>query len=515
MGNAPKIDINEEYEKLVPLTIRESLFDESDDYESLRQYIIDHPKEVYQKDLLPFSEIKVTNYVEFRKQGVIDKESSNGKHLFFIKQSVKGQADFCDAAGYYISATNEFVILPFSYIIKDSRGYIPIRHSRKGNKDGKNLYIVSQLDFSTPEDAASFVLGRRADLEEWIDSRGKGLLTYYKKLAKQNPLPSSGQIDSQRQKTQQQTPLNLDNKRIFCIREEGVCDVSGFYDTDTGYFYILEDSKIALHVDKEFEASPTGQARKRLLSSRCIEADGYYIVQKDAKCRNATAAACYAMGKEVTYIEWETKDGMALKDYYPNKFFNKKSLFERLFKPEKNAAAPAPVAPPKPEPVVEDGSNHPFFILKYTDQGMIYDAKGYYDKVNKKFILTSGSCWSKDVTKEYQFTASEMLRRNEIKKSCRLENGVYRQFRDVLCDSPSQAASFVLGRSANGWEEWRDVYTDTLKEVYKGESEEEVKKKVIADVVTMLQSPISQVLSALENGSGHSLHGLLKAIMDY
>ena len=89
----------------------------------------------------------------------------------------------------------------------------------------------------------------------------------------------------------------------------------------------------------------------------------------------------------------------------------------------------------------------------------------------------SGSIWSLEVTKSYQFTASEFMRRNTIKKSCKLMFGAFKQFKDVLCDSPSQAASYVLGRNANGWEEWIDKDGRTMKEVFNGSSEDEVKKK--------------------------------------
>ena len=39
--------------------------------------------------------------------------------------------------------------------------------------------------------------------------------------------------------------------------------------------------------------------------------------------------------------------------------------------------------------------------------------------------------------------------------------------RDAICGSPSAAASFVIGRSVNGWLEWKDESNRTLKEVYK------------------------------------------------
>ena len=69
------------------------------------------------------------------------------------------------------------------------------------------------------------------------------------------------------------------------------------------------------------------------------------------------------------------------------------------------------------------------------------------------------------------------MRRSVIQKNCKLILGTYKQFRDVLCDSPSQAASYVIGRSANGWEEWVDKDGRTLKEVFRDTDEEESQKK--------------------------------------
>ena len=46
-----------------------------------------------------------------------------------------------------------------------------------------------------------------------------------------------------------------------------------------------------------------------------------------------------------------------------------------------------------------------------------------------------------------------------------LDNGTYRLGRDVLFRSPSGASDVVLGRSSNGWIEWRDSAGRTLDEL--------------------------------------------------
>ena len=185
-----KLNINAEYEKLIPPTQRESLFEDSEDYESLRQYIIDQPRIHFSKNKYPFSGIQLTSYVDYRKQDIIDQERENNKHIFYLKQSQKGRSDFCDAAGYYVKETRGFVLLPYSHIINKAQPSAPKGYGRKGALDGVNLYTLSLISFWSPEVAASYVLGQSAGLDEWIDSKGKGLLAYYKELEpKPKPKP--------------------------------------------------------------------------------------------------------------------------------------------------------------------------------------------------------------------------------------------------------------------------------------------------------------------------------------
>ena len=62
-----EININEEYETLVPPSERKSLFDDSEDYVIFRQYIIEQPRTVFLNMKLPFSEVKLLSIVEYKK----------------------------------------------------------------------------------------------------------------------------------------------------------------------------------------------------------------------------------------------------------------------------------------------------------------------------------------------------------------------------------------------------------------------------------------------------------------
>lgn len=50
-------------------------------------------------------------------------------------------------------------------------------------------------------------------------------------------------------------------------------------------------------------------------------------------------------------------------------------------------------------------------------------------------------------------------------------DGEYIFTQDFLFSSPSTAAAVVLGRSANGWVEWKDDHGQTLSDVYRAPSE--------------------------------------------
>ena len=93
-SKAEDININEEFEKILPSTPRKSLFDDSEDYERLREYIIAQPYNSLRKRNLPFAEVELIEHIDFQRSNGIDKATEEHKHLFFIRQSEKGKEDF-------------------------------------------------------------------------------------------------------------------------------------------------------------------------------------------------------------------------------------------------------------------------------------------------------------------------------------------------------------------------------------------------------------------------------------
>lgn len=446
------IDIQSEFEKILPPTPRKSLFDENDDYESLREYIITQPYNSLHKRSLPFAEVELMDYIDYKRNEAIDKATHNRKHLFFIRQSTKGKEEFCDAVGFYQHGSKSFILMPYSYIVAKVHGQVPHRGQRLTSCriDGVNKYTTQSISFISPEDAAIFVLGQGARLEEWIDRRGKGLLEYYPDLKKQSePLPSLN-IDTLSQSIHPAIPN--DEKKIFTISIEGVCKASGYFDMGTGYFFIMKGSLLALKPGKDYEKSASGMARNRMLAASCTCIGGFYVVNKDTKCRSASAAASYVLGRASSYIEWEDIKGNGLKDYFPERFYRKKDTTLRVSLNTNKTHS--------------EDSVHLFYINKQDESGSECKASGYFDVTMGSFILKEGSKWSNDVTKDYRYTASETKRRIHIQKDCIFMIGCIIQTKDIICDSPSTAASFVLGRFADGWEEWMDKNGNSLKEVY-------------------------------------------------
>ncbi|MEU0502030.1 DUF4357 domain-containing protein [Nocardia sp. NPDC005998] len=101
-------------------------------------------------------------------------------------------------------------------------------------------------------------------------------------------------------------------------------------------------------------------------------------------------------------------------------------------------------------------------------QGRLLDARG--ENYSKMFVVREGSPVRQDVVPSFPTRGrSQYRRRQEL-----IENGTIVESRrypgyleaaeDIECYSPSEAASIVLGRKANGWTEWVDGDGRTLGE---------------------------------------------------
>ena len=79
-----------------------------------------------------------------------------------------------------------------------------------------------------------------------------------------------------------------------------------------------------------------------------------------------------------------------------------------------------------------------------------------------KFIVLKGSRASKFFYDSVKISNTKLV--NKLINECKIreENEYYLVIEDCIFTSPSAAAKFILGRSANGWSEWKTYEGDTL-----------------------------------------------------
>lgn len=264
------------------------------------------------------------------------------------------------------------------------------------------------------------------------------------------------------------------DRHLFFIKEDGVCDAKGFYDEKTKFFFICKDSLVSYETDIFYVINDKEFARETFLKKICEKIKGYYRVVRDAKCRSASAAACYVLGSLSDYTSWKDTEGKTLTDIFPDDF--SMPIQEKRTKPKKDQT------PKKKEqtkrsvdsclnkqqkpPKVDESSQTTkevrlgrppryFYIIRKDMGNKSCHAKGMYDKVKDKFIIMEGSELSHEVTSSYRFTASDIKRNKFIKLNCGNSQYDFKLKRDAICNSPDEAACFVLGENANGWVEWK------------------------------------------------------------
>jgi hypothetical protein len=111
-------------------------------------------------------------------------------------------------------------------------------------------------------------------------------------------------------------------------------------------------------------------------------------------------------------------------------------------------------------------TDHVFYIYENDTPFRQCNAIGRYDPLAKCFVLLQGSLLSLDVDSSFRYSAGEMQRRIFIQKNCMRNGDGYYLKKDTICSTPDQAASYVLGKVANGKDVWMDDAGNTLAEVY-------------------------------------------------
>lgn len=457
-------NMTNEYEKIFGKAKSINLFDSDEDYEKLRQYIISQPSNYIKSRVLPFDDIKLMPYHEFVLEQEIESLVKEGKHIFYIKQS----QPFCKAACYFDANNCNIILLRHSYIVNSnsySNDFSLLLDRRnllmhKSHQDNQGRYLTENVRCPSPLVTASYVLGRKADLSEWCDEKGKSIVSFYSELTRlQIQETKKRENERNRQKIGRELLELLTgitnylikraaNRHVFYIERSGVCRASGYLEEDSKQFFIQKGSLVSKESDVVYASSQSGKARLRFLDKACVSKSHNYYVSKDAKCRSASAAACYVLGRKADFTEWKDDKGRSLEDVYPNRFFTPQT---------KSSQSPFLFATDDP-PL--------FHIIKTDDPKRYCRAYGTYDGIGNQFLILKDSILSLDVSSSYRFSATEYQRQKFIKLNCVKKSNGFVMKRDAVCKSPDVAASFVLGESANGWLEWRDDLNRKLKEIY-------------------------------------------------
>ncbi len=458
MNTTTENDINEEYERLFGMPKQINLFDTDEEYESFRQYILEQPQLIVDNSVLPFNDIHLKPFVEINRERVIEAEKKKEHHIFFIKQSKEGSKDYCFAAGYFDLESLQFIILRYS-CVAPSNFFAPedyalqvTRRKRLMNVSKSAFscrYLTENVAYNNPSEAASHVLGHKADLRQWVNDHGHSLLTCYPSL--EDYVPEYMELKRKRLLGEVigllQSPIKgviqavtgnvMSYLHVFRFDDfDRRWNAKGYYDPDTHYFYIMEGSLVAVYGNAHYNGSELAKARKRFLKKACVREGNYYRVIINAKCRSAEAATFYVSGETDNYFWWTDNQGKVLPEVYEYGVFHTQE--GNLFPDETISSARI------------------FYIHKGKVTGRICDASGIYEEQKNKFLLRRDSLLTLDTVASYAATTHNAKRLEFLDKYCKRERDGYRLKRDVLVDSPSQAASFVLGRLANGWTEWLD-----------------------------------------------------------
>ena len=117
------------------------------------------------------------------------------------------------------------------------------------------------------------------------------------------------------------------------------------------------------------------------------------------------------------------------------------------------------------EPIVKPSTPSHLFYAR----GGGSDGKG--ELVEDGFVVHEGSRARTEVAPSAMSSVKPQRDKLVVSGVMEERSGEYVFTQDYLFSSPSTAAAVVLGRSANGWVEWKDEHGQTLSDVYRAPAE--------------------------------------------
>ena len=107
-----------------------------------------------------------------------------------------------------------------------------------------------------------------------------------------------------------------------------------------------------------------------------------------------------------------------------------------------------------------------FLVNGTADSLTIAELSNWNGKAIKIPRIEVSSCYREDIAQEYDETISAGIK--EKRSKANIVEGILQE--DVLFSSPSGAAMFVVGKSANGLTSWKNADGITLKDIESDET---------------------------------------------
>lgn len=289
-------------------------------------------------------------------------------------------------------------------------------------------------------------------------------------------------------------------KKLFYIWDEteGLPKVLafGYFDYVKKSFYLLANS-IVRRTDFTERLLKTHRLKDQL-----PDFEGNRLL-KDVEC-SASMAACWALGREADYTVWRNKSRKTLSDTYVfykdnvEEINATRALYRQEFSLELNFD----------EEETEDDSIIESLIhcRLYDEFDGKYSAEGEYDVKTCSIKVYAGASFSVDASSNFRYSAKDYQRRYFINHNCSTKGSKYTLKDDYQFDSINTATTFIMGREANGLGEWEvedsgtkliEYLNQKSKHSTSKDCESEKVDNRVANVISLLQSPLQNVISGL------------------
>ena len=462
----------DKYEEIFGMAKYQTLFPDDDEgYQALRAEILASPKEVCKSSSLPFDGIVLVPYSDYAITINVAKMREGGRRIFRI---VDEELGIC-AYGEYLPFGRNFTIFENSKVHITEYTKEIYRRDHKAFRMNHATFdevLSENIVCKSPSLAASYVMGSKTSFKKWLDeTTGERLYDVYPTLStekaevwEQHSFPKKSvpkeqticfaeelSVENPPKSQRIEPPLvSQENESlIFHLKNSGEYKASGYYDSTENAFYLMRGSFFNCNLGNLLDKTVVGEARDRFIKTYCRDIGVYYLVTKNVKLLPSIAAT-YVMGEKIDAGAWVTEHGKHLYDAYPDVYANpNKASSEVQFGGEKVISG-----------------NDLFYLKMNAGMFRTCNAVGEYVVDTENMILKKGSKICLYVVESFKNTTGYAKRCELIKSSCLYKQKVYEVCRDITFPNPSSAATFVLGRSSNGWMDWKDKDRRTLKECF-------------------------------------------------